>query len=400
MKRPLAKDTIAMKTPRPRRAWVIDRRSRGQALVVFALALVAIVAGVGLVLDGGNAYAQERVTQNGADAAANAGAVVLAQRLGGATKTDADVAAGVDAITSSPEYAFSSHTGYYTNLVGQKLDAAGNIAANSGQPPALVGGGTIPTGAQGVQVDGGRTFGTSFSRVVGISSMGAGATATAVTGRLVGGPLLPIVFPVNVADCENNGSLGPGQDEWPLSADGTPHPQGQEYIVPLCKTGSGSFQILDLDGTKNNCADEVTNPPAIQFDLPTWIDTDNGNNCAKQMVDAVNALHGTVVLIPICDGGNGAPQSVTCGTAGGSNGQYHIIKVAGFFVDYMSDSNNPNNSECKNTTSPSYGTSITPIFGNGSTSCLTGWFVKYITQGPVGAGDVTGSDAIGIQLIR
>jgi Flp pilus assembly protein TadG len=374
--------------------------SRGQALVVFALALVAIVAMVGLVLDGGNAYAQQRVTQNGADAAANAGAVVLAQRLGGIAKTDADVATAVDAIANSPEYSFATHTGYYTNLTAQKLDVAGNVAANSGQPAAQVGGGTIPTGAQGVQVDGSRTFGTSFSHVVGISTMGAAATATAVTGRLVGGPLLPVVFPVNVADCEQNGSLGPGEDEWALSGDGTPHPVGQEYIVPLCKTGGGSFQILDLDGQKNNCADEVTNPPAIQFPLPTWIDTDNGNNCAKQMVDAVNALHGTVVLIPICDGGNGAPQSVTCGTANGSNAQYHIIKVAGFFVDYMDDSNNKNNSNCKNTTSPSYGTPITPIFGNGSSSCLTGWFVKYITQGPVGPGDVTGSDAIGIQLIR
>ena len=61
--------------------------------------------------------------------------------------------------------------------------------------------------------------------------------------------------------------------------------------MPLCKTGGGSFMILDLDGTPNNCDDEVTNPPAIQFaTFPADVQSDNGNNCANQMVDEVNAL--------------------------------------------------------------------------------------------------------------
>ena len=51
-----------------------DDRERGQIIVLFALALVAIVAMVGLVLDGGSAYAQRRGEQNAADLAALAGA--------------------------------------------------------------------------------------------------------------------------------------------------------------------------------------------------------------------------------------------------------------------------------------------------------------------------------------
>lgn len=49
-------------------------RERGQVLVIFALALVALVAMVGLVLDGGSAFAQRRDQQNAADLAALAGA--------------------------------------------------------------------------------------------------------------------------------------------------------------------------------------------------------------------------------------------------------------------------------------------------------------------------------------
>ena len=47
-------------------------RDGGQILVLFALGLVAFVAGVALVIDAGNAYAQQRGVQNGSDAAANA----------------------------------------------------------------------------------------------------------------------------------------------------------------------------------------------------------------------------------------------------------------------------------------------------------------------------------------
>jgi len=48
---------------------------RGQALVIFVLALVAIIAVTGLVLDGGSAFAQRRDQQNAADLAALAAAI-------------------------------------------------------------------------------------------------------------------------------------------------------------------------------------------------------------------------------------------------------------------------------------------------------------------------------------
>lgn len=51
-----------------------DRREAGQVLVLFALGLVAMIAMVGLVLDGGSTFAQRRGQQNAADLAALAGA--------------------------------------------------------------------------------------------------------------------------------------------------------------------------------------------------------------------------------------------------------------------------------------------------------------------------------------
>lgn len=374
-------------------------RQGGQILVITVLGLITMIGGVALLLEGGNAYAQQRGVQNGADAAANAGAMVLAQRLGGAIKTDADVAAAITA--SSGANSLSTNAAYYTDVAGKPIDATGAIVDAS--LAAEVGGGPhnpaaiIPPDAQGVHDGGSRTFGTSFGRVIGINQLGASADATAVTGRLIGGQFLPVIFPVNIVDCETNGDLGIGESQWTLSqkpAVGSNHPNGPEYIVPLCKTGGGSFMILDLDGIPNNCQDEVINPPAVKFDaFTTDVPSDNGNNCASQMVDAVNDLQGKVVMVPICDG--------ACTTAGGSHAEYHIIKVASFFVDYMSDAggNNPN-SACEVGTSPTYGTSLTPIWGNGSSSCLAGWFIRYINTGPVGAGPVGNTDAIGIQLVK
>ena len=103
------------------------------------------------------------------------------------------------------------------------------------------------------------------------------------------------------------------------------------------------------------------------------------------------------MLIPICDN--------DCVTGSGANAKYHIIRIAAFYVDFMSwTGNNPGNSAvepCERTTSPTYGTPLTPfVSGNGSDGCIAGWFVRYITAGPVGSLDVYNGEAIGVQLIR
>ncbi len=363
---------------------------RGQILVIAALAMVALIGGVSLILEGGNAYAHQRMAQNAADSVANAGAIVLAQKLGGATKADADVLAATAAMAAAND--LDTYAAFYTNVIGQLLTPAGivtpdiSFAARVGPADADT---SIPPGTQGVQVGGSRTFGTTFARVIGINQFTASADATAVAGALTGGQILPMVFPVSLAECDGSGSTVVIDQPWVLSNPGTPHPNGQEYIVPLCKTGGGSFMTVDLDPDKT-CAEEVIHPSSIQFaDFPFEVNAIPGNACATQLKNAINTLHGTVVFIPICDGG--------CVTEGGKS-EYHIIRIVGFFLDYMAD----NKQECAYATSPNYPDSslVNIVGGNGSSSCLAGWFVRYITSGPVGSGEIHNGEAIGVQLIK
>jgi len=366
-----------------------SRRSRGQVIPIAALAMIALIGGVALILEGGNAYAHQRETQNGADAVANAGATSLAQFLGGTAKTDADVAAAMSAVSSANN--LNDYDGYYTDVAGDPMTPGGTSAANLAAA-ARVGDGIIPPGAQGVHALSTQTFQATFGRVIGFPQFTSSAEAVSVAGALAGGGIMPLVFPVNIVDCETNGDLGTGEANWQVSnpdgADADTNPDGQEYIVPLCKTGGGSFMILDLDGTMNNCADEVANPPAKQFaSFPVIVQSDNGNNCANQMVDEFNKRSGQVVLMPICDG--------DCTTSGGSHATYHIIRVAAFFIDYFSDQNGGQNPACEGN-----GTTLVPIAGNGSSSCIAGWFVRYITSGPVTGGPIQGAGAIGVQLVK
>ena len=376
-----------------------DHRSgrRGQVVVIAALAMIAMIGGVSLVLEGGNAYAHQRVAQNAADSVANAGAAVLAEKFGGATKTDADIVAAMDAMSTAN--ALDEYQAWYTNWKGQFLTVGGAITtdrATAAQVGPADGDTSIPGSTQGVAVGGSQDFETTFARAIGINEFTASAEAIAVAGATTGGQFLPIVFPVNIVDCEKNGDLGTGEANWTLSKrdgpDANPYPDGQEYIVPLCKTGSGSFMVLDLDGTKNNCDDEVLHPRKIQFTtFPVDVDSDNGNNCGKKMVDEVNSLHGKVVLVPICDD--------ECTTKGGSKAKYHITKIAAFYLDYMYE-DNKKGSLCDDHVNPVTGQMLVKIAGNGSDSCLAGWFVRYVTAGPVGPGDVTGAGAVSVQLIR
>jgi hypothetical protein len=389
---------VTMKPPARRK--VQHRRDRGQIIVVAALTMVALIGGVSLILEGGNAYAHQRVVQNAADSTANAGAMVLGQRLGGGNQTDSDVWNAVDQMATAN--GLNSYVGYYTDVHGNLLTPLGlttTVFANAERVGSADGDTTIPPGAQGVRVGGSQSFGTTFARVLGINAFTASADATAVTGGLTGGYVMPVVFPVSMADCDGSGNTVVVDEPWRMSdpdpTDPTAHPIGQEYVVPLCKTGGGNFMILNLDPNKS-CDEEVTNPSSVQFnDFPVDVDTDTGNDCAKKIEDAVAAadLHGTPVMIPICDG--------QCTTTNGTNATYHIIRMTSFYLDYISYSNNSHNGQCSLTTSPNYGTSMVNIVGgNGSSSCIAGWFVRYVTSGPVGTGNITNGEAIGVQLIR
>jgi Flp pilus assembly protein TadG len=125
--------------------------SAGQALVVIALALIVLLGMVALIIDGGNAYAQQRSTQNGTDAIAEAGAVVLAERLAGGTPTDADVLAAVNDMATLNGVTLASAE--YTDILGAPL----GIAVGST-------GGAIPTSASGSAND--RAFDTFIARVI------------------------------------------------------------------------------------------------------------------------------------------------------------------------------------------------------------------------------------------
>ncbi len=129
------------------------RGQRGQILVIFTLALVAIVAGVGLVIDGGFAFAQRRAEQNAADLAALTGANAL---LNGKDATAAALAAAADngytdgvndvevTVVESPKTVqvdiTAPHSNYFAGVIGQtEWPVSVTATALTGIPTSFMG---------------------------------------------------------------------------------------------------------------------------------------------------------------------------------------------------------------------------------------------------------------------
>jgi len=157
------------------------KRQGGQMLVLFALWLVGIIAGVGLVIDVGNAWSEQRHDQNASDAAARAGAAVLAQKAAkGSTPPTLTSAQWDEAVRNAVSVAATANgaavlNATYTDYLG---------AALAGSP--AVGAGLVPAGAAVVNVATSRTPGTYFVRVVGITQWNIATEATAVSGPSTG----------------------------------------------------------------------------------------------------------------------------------------------------------------------------------------------------------------------
>lgn len=398
-----------------------DTRPRGQIIVIAVIALVAIVGMTGLVLDGGALFAQQRTAQNGSDAAATAGAVVIAENLGSRTdiRTNQDVWDAIDAITV--DNGLQGWTAEYTDDYGSPIGVQVTDSA-----------GAIPPNARGVSAGGSRAVDTTFSRIFGFDQLQATARATVVAGALSGEcvldedgcTLLPVTFPIQVYQCDAGGDLIPGpwigqpppgadpsDPYWPtVGAESLPgsasFPNGDTSkmaILPLCRSasgGSGAFGWLDLVPSMN-LAEEIDGPLNTTVDIPDWFQTQPGN--PNSVEDELLAHYRKPVLLPLNNGAcrQDPGASSVCSTPGtdpaGNNTWYYVHTLAVFYIEHVFVQGS-NVDQC----SSAPGLYPAPTTSGGFLGCLKGWFVNYVTSGPITPGEpiVRGQTSIGIQLIN
>lgn len=143
----MSRPTLLGRSPAAHRSR--EERERGQMLVIFALALTAMVGMVGLIIDGGDTFLQRRDQQNVADAAAMAAGYAWVNSYDAATAQ----AAGQAVATANG----------YTNGVD------GTIV-------------TVTVGSTDITVDVQRPHRNYFSGVVGMASWDVSTTASVQAG--------------------------------------------------------------------------------------------------------------------------------------------------------------------------------------------------------------------------
>ena len=376
-----------------------SRNQSGQALVVIVIGMTIVLGATAMVIDGGNAMAQQRQTQNATDAAALAGALTIAQDMGGESQSDNDV-------RSAMLDAFSENSALMTTA--QYVDFDKNVLGSVGS------GGSIPSDAAGVQTVGNRTFSTFLAGMMGLGSMTAGANATALAGSLRsvcsaadGCGVIPVTFSIPISTCDGqNRPLRIGQN-WPLVSENIARADWDTgrymSIVPLCTNGPGGVGWLDM-GCGGNLEDEIETPCNGPFDIPTWLHTASGDVNAVE--GAINRYVGDKMLLPMFDAtcrdipSTGLPADCT-DPGNGDNLYYHVPRFTKFLL-YEAHIQGNNHPECNSGKGTPY------VGGNGSTSCFKGWFVHYIDHGQVGRWEDCDASAmtdcieplIGVQLVR
>ncbi|MBN1485126.1 MAG: Tad domain-containing protein [Chloroflexia bacterium] len=156
-------------------------RSRGQTMILIAVAAIALIAFVGLAVDGGMAYSLRRQAQNAADGSAIAGTWVMAEYAGDSPKADIlrkvneyAQAQGVRDTNGDPTDIYNDNVeAYYVDYDGNRLEWEGADWEIHAGPDI------IPGGARGVEAVTVMTQTTFFLRAVGVNSLGGRATATA-----------------------------------------------------------------------------------------------------------------------------------------------------------------------------------------------------------------------------
>ena len=410
---------------------LVHRNERGQVVVIVALAMVIIVAMVGLVIDGGFAWGKQRDTQNAADAIAKAGALKLTENLAGKepANTDADV---LDAMQDTANAnVVGMPGGYYTDFDGNMI-TPGGVPTTNENAAAAVGDGIMPGNAAGVRAVADQTFETFLARVIGFTQFTASADATARSGWLTGVceadagcGVMPVTIPVTQLGCD-----GTGQPATVTDADGDKilwtSPSAQVVVLPLCSSAPGNVGWLDwtpsggtpgCTGTgKAEIACILEDPQNPGMRWPGWYYVpETGNPNSGPIQSALNDYDGMTVLIPqfdlTCNTQPSGPGVTDCPLANvggnGTNQWYHLAGMSSFKLCTDSGTDTAFIAACTAAgfTQGSYvqGNHANPCdTGNGSTSCFAGKFITISYEGEVAAqpGVNSASSVPGIQLIR
>ncbi len=382
-------------------------RARGQVVVILALAIIAIMAMTGLVIDGGNAFAQQRLTQNWTDGAAESGAVQLMRRLVGVDCPDASTPPPCGSVVTWDQRVVDAVNAHVTN---DGLDTIVSIQYTdySGNDLGAAGAGVIPSGAAGIHVTASRDVHTYVSGVIGINQFTATAQSTYIAGYQNGtgfGGVIPVTFPVLLTTCDNNNDLINPGSQWPVGPD-------NPVIVPLCSNSPGNVGWIDWTppgGGASELADAIVNPSNPSITTPRWYYvTATGNINSDQVQTALETYIGKDIQLPIFYADTSDPLPGTCNTepadpknevtncpdanrgGNGANQWYFLVTFGDFHLQEV---------HIQGSTGPCAGAG-----GNGSTGCLIGYFNDDVVPANVTVGPpnqyTTEFTPPGVQLIR
>ncbi|HEY0831355.1 MAG TPA: pilus assembly protein TadG-related protein [Candidatus Dormibacteraeota bacterium] len=154
----------------------------GQAVVVIAFALIVMLGMIGLTIDGGRAYADERSLQAAAEAGAHAGTYLMEKNWDGSAGTfgaltDAQVRATAQAFAQYNGWNSANGDTFYLDYV--KPDRTTHV-------------GTLDNTVRGVMVDLGKPQTATFTRYLGFRLYSDFARATAMFGAALVAGALPI----------------------------------------------------------------------------------------------------------------------------------------------------------------------------------------------------------------
>jgi Flp pilus assembly protein TadG len=261
--------------------------------MLIAMSMSAVIATMGVVVDGSNAFATRRQMQNAADSAALAGARAL----------DKLVVNGEAAVWTAVTASALSNGAELANIT---CHLETDLLVDLGTcPTAATGTATsLRNAASAVKVTVGATKTTSFIRVVGVQNFTARASSTAQIEGLRAGNS---PFAICAVSDNDPRSLGDGQ---------TP---GQEIILPdnsmnpnaLWVNGGPIYELQDptsIGCGQGNQFKGLTDDANTDYPVPgPWnlANGDHGINVANAVVAGNTACRGgislnCVILVPLC----------------------------------------------------------------------------------------------------